>query len=305
MKIKNTISKELLWAGSLSLCLGGLVYIVFRENVYISNFFENFLNIDPLRRTFDFLKNDFICFYFSDFLWAFSFECWLHLIVMPKKYGSYLCGALVFCIGFVYEFLQKYKIVGGTFDTIDILLYFIAAFTVSFVYSKRGEISMKKTVSFIAVILLVLSFTLFALGSGEDEKDGNQGTGSASDSQNSNDLGDYGLVIDSCRLAEDYEGKKVAIVKYKFTNNGEKSQSFYIAFDDKAYQDGIGLNEAYVLSDSANYDSGNQTKDIKPGATLDVEVAYQLNDTKTDITVEVEELFSLNDKKITKTFKIS
>ena len=70
------------------------------------------------------------------------------------------------------------------------------------------------------------------------------------------------------------------------------------------FQDGIGLNECYVADDSANYSSDNQSKEIKSGASLSVEVAYELNDSVTDIEVEVSEYLSWSDKKVTKTFKI-
>ncbi len=98
--------------------------------------------------------------------------------------------------------------------------------------------------------------------------------------------------------------KPVAIVKYKFTNNDNDPTSFMFAFDDNVYQNGVGLNTAIFLDDSAEYNSKNQTKEIKKGATIDVEVAYTLNDSTTDIEVEVKELISFSDKKITKTFKI-
>ena len=70
------------------------------------------------------------------------------------------------------------------------------------------------------------------------------------------------------------------------------------------YQNGVGLNSAFVLDDSANYSSDNQTKEIKKGASIEVEVAYELNDTTSDIEVEVEELFSFDDTVIKKTFSI-
>ncbi len=109
----------------------------------------------------------------------------------------------------------------------------------------------------------------------------------------------------SCRLAKDFEGKDVLIVKYKFTNNSDKAANFMFAFKDSVFQDGIGLNESYVLDDSAKYSADNQQKDIKPGSSLDVECAYELNDTKTDVEVEVKELVSLSDKTISKTFSIA
>lgn len=166
---------------------------------------------------------------------------------------------------------------------------------------------MKKLTSIILAILLISAFALFAMGSGEsDSETSDQGSGSAEVADTKDDeLGDYSVVIDSCRLAKDYEGSDIVIVKYIFTNNAEDSASFMFAFDETVYQDGIGLNECYFADDSANYSSDNQTKEIKQGATLDVEVAYVLNDTTTDIQVEVKELFSFDDKTITKTFTIA
>lgn len=78
-----------------------------------------------------------------------------------------------------------------------------------------------------------------------------------------------------------------------------------VAFDDAAYQGGVGLNGAYFLSDSAKYSADNQTKEIKKGASIEVEVAYELNDTTTDVEVEVKELFSFDNTTIKKTFAIS
>ena len=118
-------------------------------------------------------------------------------------------------------------------------------------------------------------------------------------------LGDYAVDILGCRLAKDYEGKDVVIVKYKFTNNSDKAANFMFAFDDSVFQDGIGLNESLVVDKSAKYSADNQQKDIKPGASLEVECAYELNDTKTDIDVEVKELISLSDKTISKSFSIT
>lgn len=162
---------------------------------------------------------------------------------------------------------------------------------------------MKKILSVCLAVLLLGAFSLFALGSGESSSD-DQGSGSADKSTTEANLGEYQVEILSCRLAKDYADKPVVIVKYSFTNNADESTSFFTAFADNVYQNGVGLNESYILDDSANYDAGNQTKDIKTGATIEVEVAYELNDTTTDIEVEVEELISFSDSKVTKTFSI-
>ena len=154
-------------------------------------------------------------------------------------------------------------------------------------------------------IMLVLMFAMFALGSGEDTSQ-DQGTGTVESEETDTNIGDYTVEIQSCRLAKDYTGKDVVIVKYLYTNvSNEDATAFYVAFDETVYQNGVGLNESYVLDDSANYSADNQTKEIKKGASLEVEVAYELNDTTTDIEVEVKELFSFDDTTITKTFSIA
>lgn len=157
------------------------------------------------------------------------------------------------------------------------------------------------------LVLITALFALFALGSGESEPTTvDQGDGSADVSaEDKTTLGDYSVEISDCRVVKDYEGKPAIIVTYKYTNNsGDTPTSFFVAFDDAAYQDGVGLNEAYFLGDNVEYDSESQSKEIKKGSTIDVEVAYKLNDSETPVEIEISELFSFDDKTITKTFDI-
>lgn len=162
-----------------------------------------------------------------------------------------------------------------------------------------------KVLSFVMAAVLVMAFCLFALGSGESSNS-DQGSGETkSTAEDTTKLGDFNVEIKDCRLANDYEGKDVAIITYGFTNNAEEAKAFAYTFETHVYQNGVGLNEAYVLSDSANYAGENQTKEIKKGATLDVEVAYVLNDTTTELEVEVGEMFSFDDSVVTKTFTIA
>ena len=180
------------------------------------------------------------------------------------------------------------------------------------------------------VALGVLTVILIAMFSGTETSD-DQGQGSAnedySNSQNNNsknssdsndgnndnatkpstkpNLGDCNIVISGCRLAEDYEGKPVVIVKYSFTNYSDDPTSFTTAVMTGVYQNGIGLNESLFVEDSANYSTDNHYKEVKKGITLEVEVAYELNDTTTPIEVEVEQWLGFSDKKVTKTFNIN
>lgn len=165
--------------------------------------------------------------------------------------------------------------------------------------------TLKKALTLVATILVLCLFGVFAMGSTSDEDTAtDQGTGTAQQDTTSG-FTDCTIEIKSCRLAKTYDGKSAVIVTYGYTNNKDTATSFTVAVQDNVFQNGIGLNKAYLLDDSANYSSDNQTKDIKKGATLDVEVAYELNDSTTDIVVEVEEFLSFKDFKITKTFKIA
>lgn len=173
---------------------------------------------------------------------------------------------------------------------------------------------MKKIVSMLLAVLLIVSFGLFALGSGDEKETADQGKDNAqkdsaqvdTDTASDDRLGDYSVVIESCRLAKDYAGNDVAIVKYIFGNVAdEDAASFSWTIDDTVFQNGVSLEAAYVLADDANYSSDNQTKEIKTGVSLEVEVAYKLNDTTSDLEVEVSELISLDDKVIKKTFVIA
>jgi hypothetical protein len=166
---------------------------------------------------------------------------------------------------------------------------------------------MKKTRILLALLLSLL-FVFFAVASGEDtESTGDQGADTAQTTKaDDTKIGDYSVEILESRLAKDFEGKDVVIIKYKFTNvANEEPASFMFAFDDAAFQDGVGLNKAFVLEDSANYSEDNQSKEIKKGASIEVEVAYELNDTTTDVEIEVKELFSFEERTIKKTFKIA
>lgn len=164
-----------------------------------------------------------------------------------------------------------------------------------------------KKIKILSVILLSLLFVLFAMGSGEDtstEQDQGSGVVATEDADNTS-LGDYKVEILDSRMAKDYSGNDVIIIKYSFTNNSDSPTAFYTAFEDNAYQNDIGLNDAILVEDSAEYSADNQTKDIKTGATLEVEVAYELNDTTSDVVVEVTEFLGFDDTVITKTFKIA
>ncbi len=160
---------------------------------------------------------------------------------------------------------------------------------------------MKKRKRILAILVIAL-FAVFALGSSDS---GTDDQGSQNANSNQGNLGDYNVDINGCRVAQDYEGKPVIIIQYTFKNVADdEAASFAWSISDKVYQNGVELEQAYSLDDSANYSSENQSTNIKMGASIEVEVAYELRDIAADVEVELEELISLDDNTVKKTFKL-
>ena len=94
-------------------------------------------------------------------------------------------------------------------------------------------------------------------------------------------------------MSKDYEDKDCVIVTYNFTNYSSESAAFWSSFSDIVYQNGIGLNEVYVLKNN-DADLDSNMKEVKDGATVLVEEAYELNDTVTDLEIEITDIFGLD-----------
>lgn len=111
----------------------------------------------------------------------------------------------------------------------------------------------------------------------------------------------YGVTIDGCRVAEDYQGNPVAVVTYTFANNSDEATSFMTALHPKVFQNGVELGTAI----GSDWDSEKYASDVKPGSSTTVEIGYALED-MSDVTVEVEELLSFNDAVLAEqTFSLS
>ena len=116
-------------------------------------------------------------------------------------------------------------------------------------------------------------------------------------------LGDYNVDIESIRVDADDEGTPIAIVKYKFTNHSDSAECFYMAVDTYAYQNGIELLRCFT-AEAAGYSEEDHERNVKPGYSIEVEVAYELDDPSADVEIEVVKSFSIRNRKITKTFTL-
>jgi len=117
------------------------------------------------------------------------------------------------------------------------------------------------------------------------------------------DLGNYVVEIKGAALAEDNEGNPAIIINYAWTNNSEGTTSAMIALIENAFQGGIELDRAYIRN-SDTYNSDNRSKDIRPGATFDVQCAFVLRDETSPVEVEISETFSFSDATATMDFDL-
>lgn len=115
--------------GVVSLSLGVLIYILFRENSYIGIAFSRLSIIQAIRRMLEGFSCDFLEFYFPDFLWGFSLSCGFLAIYLPKRNGCIICTGIAFLCGCVWEWMQHKEIVSGTGDINDVLMYLLACIT--------------------------------------------------------------------------------------------------------------------------------------------------------------------------------
>lgn len=116
---------------------------------------------------------------------------------------------------------------------------------------------------------------------------------------------DCNIEFDSYRLVKDDAGNDIIILKYNLENNGKYITCFANECYLELYQNGVGLIEAYDLPQECHYNSEDQCRNLKGGASYEIEVAYELTDTTTDVEVILEDYKSFKSKTKTEIISIS
>ncbi len=122
--------------GCTALLLGGTIYILFRENTYVSLFASKFISFNFVRNNLVFEGNNFIKYYLADYLWALSLSCGLHTIFKPTQRSSYVLTLIVISVGALFELMQYLNLTRGTGDWWDIVFYLIAGLTANLINFK-------------------------------------------------------------------------------------------------------------------------------------------------------------------------
>ena len=119
--------------------------------------------------------------------------------------------------------------------------------------------------------------------------------------QGSGTLGDYQVeIVTARRETTEFLNEELLLVTYKWTNNSNDAKSFGVALDDIAYQDGVQC----TWTISGDREVNLEHADLKPGATMELTIAYTLVNTTSPVEIEVARTFS-STPKVVKTFVIA
>lgn len=103
----------------ISLFAGILIYTLFKRGTYFNNLIQHFISL-PFYMV-NTMVGKAILIWGCDFLWAYSLNFALALILKPFNRTILLSSLLAFSAGFLFEILQYFGIFSGTYDFFDIL----------------------------------------------------------------------------------------------------------------------------------------------------------------------------------------
>ena len=125
--------------------------------------------------------------------------------------------------------------------------------------------------------------------------------------------GEFSAEIKSARAARTPEDETLLIVTVAFGNNSKGNHAFSSVIKSTAFQNGVQLDPDFRNGTSSYkyeerdpvYDGKKQLRNVQPGYTYDVDVAFVLLDKSSPVTVECRRTWSfLNKDKVSKTFDI-
>lgn len=94
----------------------------------------------------------------------------------------------------------------------------------------------------------------------------------------------YDVKISKEAIVSDWNGDRVLIVEYQWTNNDSVNNTLTSTYNIDAYQDGIELDNEFFIDGDYNFD--NCYNEVKPGKTQTFYKPYELN-SKSDVSIEL------------------
>lgn len=112
------------------------------------------------------------------------------------------------------------------------------------------------------------------------------------------------VAIKDCFLTTNNDGKDVLVVNFDFSNSGDDGMSFSRVTHTKAFQDGIELTKSFDMYKNPQFNDDNNSKEVKQGATLGTQVAYEVYNTDSPVEVEVSAYWGTDEKILKKIFDL-
>lgn len=123
--------------------------------------------------------------------------------------------------------------------------------------------------------------------SGPSDDDGSGSGETVSEGPGIGTVNGHHVEVKGAVLGRDYHDDPAIVVTVSWTNNSEKTVAFASQIRGQAFQDGIELETAIMLGDSG-HDGQLYITDRRPGATLDVTLAYTLRNESSVIEFELD-----------------
>lgn len=146
---------------------------------------------------------------------------------------------------------------------------------------------MKKMTSLIAALVAVVLLMTGCLGSGKsNEEDPNAPPTFASEPGDDRMVGDFEVEVVSVTIAERNGRDSYLVARISYTNHTDSNAVFKENLQVAMFQDGVLLDDASP-SGLEGFDLEASRKTIKPGATLQVDIAFKPENLTSDVEVEV------------------
>lgn len=105
------------------------------------------------------------------------------------------------------------------------------------------------------------------------------------------EIGDYTAAYKGYEIVKDDYDKDTIIITFDYTNNSEEADSFLWSIYYKVKQGETELETGTII-DPETFESVFDTEmaEVEPGATAEVQLAYNLADSTTDVVIEAADL---------------
>ena len=141
-----------------------------------------------------------------------------------------------------------------------------------------------------AILAVLMLFSLTACGKGGETED-----------PNLLKVGDYELLYKNACIMADYAGNDALVLTLDFTNNSEETTDYFWAIYETAVLDGKELEMAIVYLNEETLESvdDSQYLNVEPGATVEIQTAFELDDTAGEVEITFEEMTGSKNDSIT------